>query len=112
MTSEYESNNYPYKKIDVLPKVEGNKSVPRGPQFKKHILYQTTSQSYGKIPASKFELPLQRHPLKQTISAYQGSALGHRSGALNNTKTSVPLGEDGMYAAQLSQQKHALYTKT
>ena len=149
------------RKWDVLPKVEGVKAIPTDEKSKRHILYQTTSQAYGQvsftifvfrivvfflfdlfqvkyfiqITPTKFELPVQRHPLHQTISKYQGSgeyltsfktlkffnsydidklnifsALGHRSGMLNNSKSPNPLGEDGMYTAAASRVKHQLYT--
>lgn len=85
----------------MLPKVEGVKAIPTDEKSKRHILYQTTSQAYGQvsliifvfwiveifipsktvfqvkysiqITPTKFELPVQRHPLHQTISKYQGS---------------------------------------
>ena len=36
-----ESTDYPYSKTNILPKVEGFKAVPRDPESKAHILYQT-----------------------------------------------------------------------
>ena len=44
-----ESTDYPYSKTNILPKVEGFKAVPRDPESKAHILYQTTSQAYGQV---------------------------------------------------------------
>merc|ERR1712002_1191111 len=106
--TQFESQNYPYRKWDVLPKVEGVKAIPTNEKSKSHILYQTTSSQYGKLPATKFEFPVERHPLKQTISTYQGNSLGIRSGALNNSRTPNPLGEDDMYTAQAARAKHKL----
>merc|ERR1712062_378709 len=109
--TEFESVNYPYRKWDILPKVEGVKAIPTDGKSKNHILYQTTSQSYGQIAATKLELPVERHPLRQTISKYQGTSLGHRSGYLNNSRSPNPLGEDGMYSAAAARVKHQQYTK-
>ena len=44
-----ESKDYPYSKTNIVPKVEGFKAVPRDPESKAHILYQTTSQAYGQV---------------------------------------------------------------
>ena len=44
-----ESTDYPYNKVNILPKVEGFRAVPRDPESKAHILYQTTSQAYGQV---------------------------------------------------------------
>merc|ERR1711990_662952 len=109
--TEFESTNYPYRKWDILPKVEGVKAIPTDEKSKHHILYQTSSQAYGQIAATKFELPVERHPLRQTISKYQGTSLGHRSGYLNNSRSPNPLGEDGMYSAAAARVKHTQYTK-
>ena len=44
-----ESTDYPYNKVNILPRVEGFKAIPRNPESKAHILYQTTSQAYGQV---------------------------------------------------------------
>ncbi|CBY21629.1 unnamed protein product [Oikopleura dioica] len=109
VVDKFESQDYPYRKFDVIPKVEGIASIPKDQKKPANPLYRTSNGTYGGIPMSKFDRPASHNPIKATITKYKSHSLGERNGAMNCSKDSLPLGMDGMYSAARARAQHEIY---